>query len=167
MRVGACTAMMPAEPLRRWIRARAIRSTRFPCWLRHAGRNWACVPRLCPDFRGSLALWRLQVDSELVYVGDAGVTEPRARPASGVGSNSTTVRQPRRWLLVDAETDGLDPMPASTNGDRIANGDLTGSARSRSPLGNWAPGSYRPATALIWAPASAIEDRQCFVLMHR
>ena len=56
-------------------------------------------------FRGlqsSLALWRLDFDSELVYVGDAGATEAN-RPSArrGVEWNNRWAALP--WLLVDAD----------------------------------------------------------------
>jgi len=55
-----------------------------------------------PGLQGSLALWRLDFDSELVYVGDAGATEAN-RPSKRRG-----VEWNNRWaalpgLLVDAD----------------------------------------------------------------
>ena len=52
--------------------------------------------------QSSLALWKLDFDSELVYVGDAGATEPN-RPSKrrGVEWNNRWIPWP--WLLVDAD----------------------------------------------------------------
>ena len=55
-----------------------------------------------PGLQSSLALWRLDFDSELVYVGDAGATEAN-RPSKrrGVEWNNRWTALP--WLLVDAD----------------------------------------------------------------
>ena len=55
-----------------------------------------------PGLQSSLALWKLDFDSELVYVGDAGATEPnRASKRRGVEWNNRWIPAP--WLLVDAD----------------------------------------------------------------
>lgn len=55
-----------------------------------------------PGLQSSLALWRLDSRSELVYVGDAGTTEPnRPSTRNGVEWNNRWI--PRPWLLVDAD----------------------------------------------------------------
>jgi hypothetical protein len=71
-----------------------------------------------PGLQSSLALWRLHVDSELVYVGDAGVTEPSlASIRRGVEFNNRW--QPRQWLLFDADLAWTHAR--FDNGDRIPN----------------------------------------------
>lgn len=55
-----------------------------------------------PGLQSSLALWTLDFDSELVYVGDAGATEAnRASRRRGVEWNNRYVPLP--WLLIDAD----------------------------------------------------------------
>lgn len=55
-----------------------------------------------PGLQSSLALWRLDLESELVYVGDAGNTEPnRASRRWGVEWNNRYTPWP--WLLLDAD----------------------------------------------------------------
>ena len=75
-----------------------------------------------PGLQSSVALWKLDFNSELVYVGDAGATEPN-RPSTrrGVEWNNRWVPMP--WLLVDADLawtharfSDVDPA-----GDRIPN----------------------------------------------
>ncbi len=52
--------------------------------------------------QSSLALWRLDSKSELVYVGDAGTTEAnRPSQRSGIEWNNRWI--PRPWLLIDAD----------------------------------------------------------------
>jgi len=89
-----------------------------------------------PGLQSSLALWRLHVDSELVYVGDAGVTEPSlASIRRGVEFNNRW--QPRQWLLFDADLAWTHSR--FDNGDRIPNAvDRVGSvAATLRDLGPW------------------------------
>jgi len=55
-----------------------------------------------PGLQSSLALWKLDFDSELVYVGDAGTTEP-GRPSARRGVEWSNRWIPVPWLLVDAD----------------------------------------------------------------
>ena len=55
-----------------------------------------------PGLQSSLALWKLNFDSELVYVGDAGATEPN-RPSTRHGVEWNNRYVPLPWLLVDAD----------------------------------------------------------------
>ncbi|UXH77573.1 TonB-dependent receptor [Roseateles amylovorans] len=55
-----------------------------------------------PGLQSSLALWKLDFDSELVYVGDAGATEAN-RPSKRRGIEWNNRYVPLPWLLVDAD----------------------------------------------------------------
>ena len=55
-----------------------------------------------PGLTSGLALWALQSDSELVFVGDAGGTEP-AGASRRVGFEWTNYWRPRPWLTIDAD----------------------------------------------------------------
>jgi outer membrane receptor protein involved in Fe transport len=57
---------------------------------------------LVPGFQTSLALWVLALDSELIFTGDAGTTEP-SRPSRRQGVEWSARWQPLRWLLVDLD----------------------------------------------------------------
>jgi outer membrane receptor protein involved in Fe transport len=50
----------------------------------------------------TVALWRLALDSELLFVGDAGTTEP-GRPSRRYGIEWSTYYSPRPWLTFDAD----------------------------------------------------------------
>ena len=70
-----------------------------------------------------MALWKLDFDSELVYVGDAGATEAN-RPSTRRGVEWNNRYIPLPWLLVDADLAWTharfsDSDPA---GNRIPNG---------------------------------------------
>jgi outer membrane receptor protein involved in Fe transport len=71
-----------------------------------------------PGLQSSIALWKLDFDSELVYVGDAGATEASgASTRKGIEWNNRWIPLP--WLLFDAD---LAWMHARfKNGDRIPN----------------------------------------------
>jgi hypothetical protein len=57
---------------------------------------------ILPGLQSSLALWRLNIDSELLFVGDAGETEPsRASRRSGIEWNNHYIAAP--WLLFDLD----------------------------------------------------------------
>jgi outer membrane receptor protein involved in Fe transport len=55
-----------------------------------------------PKLQSSLALWYLHLDSELVFVGDAGTTEA-GRPSKRVGVEWSNRYAPNEWLLVDLD----------------------------------------------------------------
>jgi outer membrane receptor protein involved in Fe transport len=55
-----------------------------------------------PGLQSSLALWKLDFDSELVYIGDAGNTEA-ARPSKRHGVEWNNRWAPTKWLLLDAD----------------------------------------------------------------
>lgn len=57
---------------------------------------------LIPGLQSSVALWKLDFDSELVYVGDAGATEAN-RPSTRRGIEWNNRYMPVPWLLVDAD----------------------------------------------------------------
>ena len=75
---------------------------------------------LLPNVQVSLSLWTLELDSELLFVGDAGLTEP-SRASTRRGVEVGAIWNPLSWLIVDADLawsrsrfDERDPA-----GDRI------------------------------------------------
>jgi hypothetical protein len=55
-----------------------------------------------PHLQSSVALWTLRLDSELVFVGDAGTTEA-GRPSKRYGVEFANYYRPRPWLVFDAD----------------------------------------------------------------
>ncbi|MFX6823295.1 TonB-dependent receptor, partial [Acinetobacter baumannii] len=55
-----------------------------------------------PDLTSSLAVFVLDFDSELRFVGDAGTTEP-SRPSRRVGAEWTNHYKPLPWLGFDLD----------------------------------------------------------------
>lgn len=85
--VGACTgdALNPVNPL--------VRAKGYEVGLRTA---------LIPGLQSTLTLWRLDIDSELIFTGDAGTTEP-SRPSRRQGIEWGNYWTPYPWLLVDGD----------------------------------------------------------------
>jgi hypothetical protein len=66
------------------------------------GMELGARSEIVPGLQSSLALWRLNIDSELLFVGDAGETEAsRASRRSGIEWNNHYIAAP--WLLFDLD----------------------------------------------------------------
>ena len=92
--------------------------------VRSKGAELGLRTELVPGLQSSLSLWALTLGSELVFVGDAGETEPsRASKRIGVEWNNHYVATP--WLLLDGDvavsrTRFTEPDPSDpTIGDRV------------------------------------------------
>jgi outer membrane receptor protein involved in Fe transport len=88
--------------------------------VRTVGTEVGLRTEIVPHAQTSIALWRLDLASELVFAGDAGTTEP-SRPSRRQGIEWSTRWQPIRWLLLDLDVAlsrarFTDPDPA---GDRV------------------------------------------------
>lgn len=57
---------------------------------------------IVPNMQFSLALWSLKLDSELLFVGDAGTTEA-SRASERRGIEASVIWNPLSWLIVDAD----------------------------------------------------------------
>ena len=93
-----------------------------------------------PGLQSSVALWKLDFDSELVYVGDAGATEAN-RPSKRRGIEWNNRYVPMPWLLVDADLAWTHARFADADaaGNRIPNAvDKVGSvAVTLKDIGPW------------------------------
>jgi hypothetical protein len=58
--------------------------------------------QILPRLQSSLSLWRLDLDSEILFLGDAGTTEP-SRSSRRYGVEWSTQWHPLHWLLFDAD----------------------------------------------------------------
>ncbi|TXI25780.1 MAG: TonB-dependent receptor [Nitrosomonas sp.] len=70
-----------------------VRSTGYEVGVRTA---------LVPGLQASFALFRLDLDSELLFVGDAGTTEA-SRPSRREGFEISTFYMPTPWLMIDLD----------------------------------------------------------------
>jgi len=68
--------------------------------VRSTGAEIGVRTEIIPNLQSSISLWQLKLDSELLFVGDAGTTEP-SRPSQRTGVEWTNHYRPTSWLLVD------------------------------------------------------------------
>jgi hypothetical protein len=109
---------------------------KVPPLVRAKGFELGARSEAIAGLQSSLALWWLNSDSELVYVGDAGTTEPSgASRRRGIEFNNRWI--PARWFLLDA--DFAWTQARFDNGERIPNAiDRVASlAATLRDLGSW------------------------------
>jgi outer membrane receptor protein involved in Fe transport len=82
-----------------------------------------------PGLQSTVALWWLDIDSELIFVGDAGTTEA-SRPSRRYGVEITNYYSPTEWLTLDADY--------SLSHARF---------RDNDPAGDYIPGSVQTVVA--------------------
>jgi hypothetical protein len=109
---------------------------RVPPLVSSTGYELGARTEALPGLQSSLALWKLDFKSELVYVGDAGATEASdASRRYGVEWNNRYVPLP--WFLLDADLAWTHARFA--NGDRIPNAvdQVASVAATLRELGPW------------------------------
>lgn len=82
---NTATAVDPVKPL--------VRSTGYELGLRS---------KPLEGWQTTVALWRLDLDSELLFIGDAGITEP-SRPSKRYGVEWNNLWAANSWLAFDAD----------------------------------------------------------------
>jgi outer membrane receptor protein involved in Fe transport len=70
--------------------------------VRSKGAEIGVRSEIIPNLETSLSLWQLKLDSELLFVGDAGTTKA-SRPSKRTGIEWTNHYRPYSWLLVDLD----------------------------------------------------------------
>lgn len=75
---------------------------RVPGLVRARGAELGVRSEFIPGLQTALSFYRLDFDSELVFVGDAGNTEA-GRPSRRTGFEFSNYYKPTRWLTVDAD----------------------------------------------------------------
>lgn len=82
---GSGESVTPADPL-----------------VRTKGAEVGVRTTIMPGLQTSLTAWILDIDSELLFVGDAGTTEP-SRPSRRFGIEWANYYSPTPWLTIDAD----------------------------------------------------------------
>jgi outer membrane cobalamin receptor len=113
--IGACSgdALSPVKPL--------VRAVGYEAGLR---TSWI------PELQSTLTLWQLNIDSELIFIGDAGTTNP-SRPSNRHGIEWANLWKAADWLLLDADL--------SLSSSRYSDSD---------PAGSYIPGSIEQAASI-------------------
>ena len=75
---------------------------RAPPLVRARGMEFGMRSVLVPHLQTTLALWGLDIGSELVFTGDAGTTEP-SRPSRRDGIEIANYWKPMSWLTIDGD----------------------------------------------------------------
>lgn len=68
--------------------------------VRSRGMEVGVRTEIIPNVESSLSVWQLKLDSELLFIGDAGTTEA-SRPSKREGVEWSTHYRPLSWLLID------------------------------------------------------------------
>src|SRR5712692_7386548 len=132
-------------------------ANKVPALVKTRGEEIGVRTEMIPHLQSSLSLWRLTLDSELVFKGDAGTTEA-SRPSLRRGIEWSNRYIPRPWLLIDLDlsasraqfTDG-NPVGSYIPGaiDRVASLGV-----SLKDLGPWSGTLH----ARYFGPRPLIED---------
>ena len=91
---GATITVDPKNP--------ALAVDRVPPLVRSKGAELGVRTEIIPGLQSSLALYKLDFDSELIFVGDAGTTEA-GRPSRRTGIEFNNYYKPYKWLTIDAD----------------------------------------------------------------
>lgn len=75
--------------------------------VRATGAEIGLRTAVLPDLQSTLTVYSLELDSELVFLGDGGATEA-SRPSRRVGVEWTNAWRPRAWLTMDLDVAWVD-----------------------------------------------------------
>lgn len=99
-----------------------------------------------PGVQSTLAIWRLTLESELVFVGDAGTTSA-SRPSDRYGVESSTYARLQPWLTIDAD---IAWSQARFTDDNAAGNRVPGAVERVASLGVSADASRALFGSLRW-----------------
>ena len=112
---------------------------------------------LIPRAQLSIALWQLDLDSELLFIGDGGNTEA-TRPSRRRGVELGLYARPRDWLIIDADYAWSNPR---FRGDDPAGDRIPGAVEAAASLGvavDLPSGWFGGLRLRYLGPAALIED---------
>jgi outer membrane receptor protein involved in Fe transport len=106
-------------------------ATRVTPLVKTRGSEVGVRSELVSNLQSSLSLWRMKIDSELLFVGDAGSTEA-SRPSRRQGAEWSNRYTPKPWLIVDAD---VSASKAEFSDDNPAGNRIPGSIDKVASLG--------------------------------
>jgi hypothetical protein len=127
-----------------------------PGLVRSRGMELGLRTEIIPKMQTALSLYRLDFDSELTYVGDAGTTEA-GPPSRRTGVEVSNYYKPYKWLSVDVDAAFARARSRGVGLDDRIPGAIEGVgqlALTVSPVGNW-EGALR---LRYFGPRPLIED---------
>lgn len=132
---------------------------KVPLLVRSRGCEVGARTQAIGNLTSTVALWQLHLDSELIFDGDEGTTEP-SRPSDRYGFEWTNTYQFNRWLTLNADYTwshgrllGTDP---ETPGNFIPEAITT--TFSAGPSINLPSGWFADLRFRYWGPRALIED---------
>jgi outer membrane cobalamin receptor len=132
-------------------------AARVPFLVRTSGYEAGVRSALVPNLQSTIALFRLDFDSELLFVGDAGTTQA-SRPSRRIGIEWTNQYSPTDWINIDADVaySRARFSDFDTAGDRIP-GAVEGVATLTAAVDNKGPW-YGSVRLRYFGPRPLVED---------
>ena len=132
-------------------------ASKVPLLVRTSGYEVGLRSAVVPQLRTTFTVFRLDFDSELLFLGDAGTTEA-SRPSQRVGFEWANIYTPTSWLNIDADIAFSRARFTNTDpvGDRIP-GAVEGVATLTAAVDNRGPW-YGSARVRYFGPRPLIED---------
>ncbi len=137
--------------------ATAMPASKVPLLVRTSGYEIGLRSAIVPHLQTTFTVFRLDFDSELLFVGDAGTTEP-SRQSRRVGFEWTNFYTPTPWLSIDADIAFTRARFTDTDpaGNRIP-GAVEGVASLTAAVDNRGPW-YGSGRIRYFGPRPLIED---------
>lgn len=132
-------------------------ASKVPLLVRARGYEAGVRTSIIPRLQSSLAVFQLDLDSELLFVGDAGTTEA-SRPSRRTGFEFSNLYTPTSWLLLDADI--AFSRARFTNADPAGNrvpGAIEGVGTFTASVDHLGP-YYGSVRARYFGPRALIED---------
>jgi outer membrane receptor protein involved in Fe transport len=149
---GATISVDPKNP--------ANAATREALLVRATGYEAGMRTALIPHLQSSLAVFALDIQSELLFQGDAGTTADSGRPSRRVGFELSNLYTPAPWLVLDADVAftraRFTNIDVAGVGDRVP-GAIEGVATFTATVDNRGP-YYGSMRLRYFGPRPLIED---------
>ena len=135
-------------------------ATREPVLVRSTGYEFGVRTAIIPHLQSSLAVFRLDIHSELLFQGDSGTTTDTGRPSRRVGFEFSNLYTPTPWLVLDADIAftraRFSDIDVLVVGDRVP-GSIEGVATLTAAVDNLGP-YYGSMRLRYFGPRPLIED---------
>jgi outer membrane receptor protein involved in Fe transport len=135
-------------------------ATREALLVRASGYEAGVRTAIVPHLQSSLAVFALDIQSELLFQGDAGTTADSGRPSRRIGFEFSNLYTPNPWLVLDADIAftraRYTNLDTAGVGDRVP-GSIEGVATFTASIDNRGP-YYGSLRLRYFGPRPLIED---------